>query len=338
MASSELSELAWRASRAGLVVLATVTLSPCRSPQTARVVLGLQSDSMGGSVTSLHVVAKLDGVVAVDETVRTPHGGSVSMALPWERELKATAPGARIDVSIEGFGPEMTTPALTRLASTRIPPTAGATAELMRVQLESRCVLHPPPPPNAARTRIPGPLSGPTCAAPSTCILGVCQSSAIPPSDLEPYIVKWPSNAPDRCKGRNPGPPALQIGTGQTDYLPLATGQTLQAETGPQGGHHIWIAARMKNLKQSLSTTRIEGVQPDTGTAIPPSTFVFTYAPSEGGYCKLYGLRYQLDNGGIDYRPFLGKPLDVTVTVTDPTGASAKATTRIQVAPTLVNP
>jgi hypothetical protein len=114
--------------------------------------------------------------------------------------------------------------------------------------------------------------------------------------------------------------------------------QTLQAEAGPQGGHHIWIAARMKNMKQSLSTTKIEGLQPGTGTPIPPSTFVFSYAPDQGGFCKLYGLRYQLDNGGIDYKQFLGKPLDVTVTVTDQAGATTKSTAHIQIAPTLVNP
>jgi len=328
-----------RASRAGLVVLATVTLSPCRSPQTAQLVLGVQSDPMGRSVTSLHIVAKVDGVVATDETLRPPHG-AMSLVLPWERKLPSIAPGARVDVVIEGFGPELKSPALTRVASTRI--AAGPAEQLMRVPLESRCVIHPPPPtPSpgaAAKTLFPWQLSGPTCAPPSTCILGVCQSGAIAPTDLEPYIAKWPSNAPDRCKGKNPGPPALQIGTGQADYLPLAPGQTLQAEAGPQGGHHIWIAVRMKNLKQSLSTTRIEGVQPDTGTTVAPSTFVFTYTPSEGGFCKVYGMRYQLDTGGIDYRPFLGKPLDVTVTVTDPMGASAKATMRINVAPTLVNP
>ncbi len=327
-----------RASRAGLVVLAAVTLSPCRS-KTVQLVLGVQSDPVGHALTSLHIVARVDGNVAADETLRPPHG-AMGVVLPWERKLEPTAPGARVDVEVEGFGPEMTSPALTRVASTRIPE--GPAEQLMRVQLESRCVIHPPPPTpppgTAAKTRFPGQLSGPTCTPPSTCILGVCQSGAIAPKDLEPYIAKWPNNAPDRCKGKNPGPPVLYIGTGQADYLPLAPGQTLQAEAGPQGGHHIWIAVRMKNLKQSLSTTRIEGVQPDTGTAVPPSTFVFTYAPSEGGFCKVYGMRYQLDTGGIDYRPFLGKPLDVTVTVTDPVGASAKATTRINVAPTLVNP
>jgi hypothetical protein len=297
-----------RASRAGLVLLATVTLSPCRS-QTAPLVLGVQSDPMGRAVTSLHIVAKVDGVVAVDETLRPPRG-AMGLVLPWERKLQSPAPGARVDVTIEGFGPELPSPALTRLASARMP--AGPAEQLMRVQLESRCVIHPPPPappPGAAAPlRFPGQLSGPTCAPPSTCILGVCQSGAMAATDLEPYIAKWPVNAPDRCKVKNPGPPVLQIGTGQADYLRLAPGQTLQAEAGPQGGHHIWIAARMKNLKQTLSTTRIEGVQPDTGTTIPPSTFVFTYAPSEGGFCKVYGMRYQLDNGGIDYRPFLGKP------------------------------
>ena len=69
-----------------------------------------------------------------------------------------------------------------------------------------------------------------------------------------------------------------------------------------------------------------------------PSRVSWEIEPHEGGYCKLYGIRYQLDNEGIDYKQFLGKPLDVTVTVADPSGTNAKATTRIQIAPTLVNP
>ncbi|MEO8797858.1 MAG: hypothetical protein ABI551_08235, partial [Polyangiaceae bacterium] len=125
---------------------------------------------------------------------------------------------------------------------------------------------------------------------------------------------------------------------GQSYYLPLTEGQTLQAEAGPQGGHHIWIAARMKNLKQSGSTTKIAGVQPGSGATIPPTTLAFTYAPDEGGFCKLYGIRYQLDNEGVDYKQFLGKPLDVNVTVTDPTGATVTSTAHIRVAPTLLNP
>jgi hypothetical protein len=288
----------------------------------------------GGVVSALHVVVRVDGAVAGDETLTPPRGSRVGFPQPWEKAVTASGRGeGRVDVAVEALGPHGGAPLLTRIASTRLPP-AGP-PELLRVQLESRCLVFPA----AARGpgSGPGPLSGPTCAPPATCIQGTCQPSFVSAGALESYAPNWPTNAPDRCKGRNAGPPALQIGTGQTDYLPLSPGQMLQAEAGPQGGHHIWIATRMKNLKQTLTTTRIEGVQPDTGTQIPPSTFVFTYAPAEGGYCKLYGLRYQLDNGGIDYRPFLGKPLDVTVTLTDPSGTTVHSTTRIQVAPTLVN-
>ena len=63
------------------------------------------------------------------------------------------------------------------------------------------------------------------------------------------------------------------------------------------------------------TATTITGVQPGANLAAPATAFVFTFDPDEGGYCKLYGLRYQLDNGGIDWHQFLGKPLDLTVVV-----------------------
>jgi hypothetical protein len=318
-----------------LLLFAFVMMSPCRSAEPAQLVVGVQSEPMGGLVSALHVVVKIDGAVATDETLQPPHGSRVGFPQPWEKTLTAPAGGsdARVDVAIEALAAPGAAPLFTRLASTHVAP---GPAQLLRVQLESRCVVYPPSTRGPGKT--PGPLSGPSCVAPTTCIMGTCQQSFVSPAKLEPYASNWPTNAPDRCKARDGGAPILQVGTGQTDYLPLTVGQTLQAEAGPQGGHHIWIATRMKNLKQTLTTTRIEGLQPDTGTAIPPSTFVFTYAPAEGGYCKLYGLRYQLDNGGIDYKQFLGKPLDVTVTLTDPAGSTAKTTTRIQVALTLVNP
>jgi hypothetical protein len=308
--------------------------SPCRLPDPAHLVVGVQSDPMGGIVTGLHIVTRVAGAVVSDETIHPATGVHVGFPQPWERTL--TAPlgddRAKVDVSIEATGLASGTLLLTRLASTHFIPDRTA---LLRVQIESRCIVYPP-----SRTpgKVPGPLSGPACVAPSTCILGACRPDAVPPDGLEPYAANWPTNAPDRCKPRNGGEPVLQVGTGQTEYVPLTLGQTLQAEAGPQGGHHIWIATRMKNVKQSLTTTHVEGIQPATGTTIPPSTFVFTYVPDSGGFCKLYGLRYQLDNGGIDYQQFLGKPLDVIVTLTDSSGTTVKNTAHIQVAPTLANP
>jgi hypothetical protein len=321
-------------SRALLLAFAIEMSSPWQRPDPAQITVGVQSEPLGGVLSALHIVVRVAGKVATDEVLRPPRGVRVGFPQPWEKAFTAPVgvPAADIDVAVEGLGADAAPPLLTRLAATHFVP---GRAELLRVQLESRCIVYPP---NPARGRVPGPLSGPTCAAPSTCILGACRLDAVPAEGLEPYAANWPSNAPDRCKPRDAGSPVLQVGTGQTEYLPLATGQTLQAEAGPQGGHHIWIATRMKNMKQTLTTTRVEGMQPGTGTTIPPSTFVFTYAPDTAGFCKLYGLRYQLDNGGIDYKQFLGKPLDLTVTVTDSAASTAKSTSRIQVAPTLVNP
>jgi hypothetical protein len=327
------TSLWWTPSRALLLLFAYEMASPCRG-LSSQLVVGVQSDPMGGLVSALHVVIRVAGAVVVDETSTPPKGSRVGFPQPWEKLL--SAPGgdaaAEIEATVEAIGAPGAPPLITRLASTHFVP---GRVELLRLQLELPCVVYPPRP---SGSRVPGPLSGPTCAAPMTCIMGACRSDVVRPDGLEPYAPEWPNNAPDRCKQRNAGPPVLQIGTGQTNYLPLFPGQTLQAEAGPQGGHHIWIATRMKNLKQKLTTTRIEGVQPETHATIPPSTFVFTYAPDEGDYCKLYGLRYQLDNLGIDYKQFLGKALDVVVTLTDTSGSTAKATARIQVAPTLVNP
>jgi hypothetical protein len=119
------------------------------------------------------------------------------------------------------------------------------------------------------------------------------------------------------------------LGWGQTDYLPLADLQMLAVEAGPQGGHHIWLAVRMKNLLGSGSRTKLEAVSPDTGTVVSPFEVIFTFDPAEGGYCQLFGLRYQLDADGVDYLPLLGKELDVTVTVTDRAGDSAHDSKRV---------
>jgi hypothetical protein len=316
------------------VFLACTTVACKRKPPT-QLVIGVQSEPMGGVVSALHVVIKVAGVVKRDEMIQPPHGSKVGFPQPWEARLVAEGdPRAAVDVEVVAMGSVggPTAPLLTRLASTHFLP---GREELARIQLESRCIVYPAS--KRPRGSAPGPLSGPTCEAPATCIRGICQSGAMPPSSLEAYSVGWPANVPDVCKPKNAGPPAVQIGTGQTGYVPLAAGQTLQAEAGPQGGHHIWIATRMKNMKQAGSTTQVSAVQPGTNTPIPPSSFAFTFDPDEGGYCKLYGLRYQLDNGGIDYIQFLGKPLDVTTTVTDSLGQVASSTAHIQVAPTLLN-
>jgi hypothetical protein len=171
-----------------------------------------------------------------------------------------------------------------------------------------------------------------------TCIAGSCQSDAVAPQDLEPYTEGWAASVPDVCKPANAGPPVVQVGTGQSAYVPVSSGQTVQMEQGPQGGHHIWIAVRDENLAQMGSTTTITSVVPTTGLAGPKTAFAFTFAPGEGGFCELYGLRYQLDVGGTDYHLFLGQPLDVTVTVQDGSGSVGTGTAHVMIDPQLLCP
>ena len=301
-------------------------------------IVGVQSEPMGGVVSSLHIVVEVGGVATTDEVIKPANGSLVGFPAAVG---KAAGRDRRPRIGCRGTGRGLRCRQPVRRADADAPRegsfcprSAGADA---RSSSESRCLVYPPPP--RRRGAVPGPLSGPTCKAPLTCIKGLCQSEVVQPAGLEPYTVDWPKNAPDVCKPRNSGPSTIQIGTGQTGFTPLATGQTLRAEAGPQGGHHIWVAVRMKNMKQAGSTTQISRpVQPDTGTVIPPSTFAFTFDRDEGVYCKLFGLRYQLDNGGIDYTQFLGKPLDVTTVVTDSLGEKATSSAHIQIAPTLVNP
>jgi hypothetical protein len=95
---------------------------------------------------------------------------------------------------------------------------------------------------------------------------------------------------------------------------------------------------RQQNLKQSGSTTTITSVQPGTGLVGPRTSFAFTFDPDEGGFCKLAGLRYQLDVDGIDYHQFLGKPLDITVVIADQTGATGTGVAHVNIDPQILCP
>jgi hypothetical protein len=284
-------------------------------------VVGIQSEPLGGAIDSLQVTTTVGGKA----TSATHSAGDLPL------EVKVLAPSddtsAALRVEVDGFPPSAGTAAilLLRTAETHFIP--GQT-RLLRVMLQGSCLLGLPG----------GPPGGPACAATQTCIDGVCVSDLVAPEALEPYAPGWETNVPDICKPLDAGPAVVQVGTGQTDYLPLTQGQTVQMEAGPQGGHHIWIATRQENLKQAGTTTTITSTQPGTGVVGPRMSFVFNFDQDQGGFCKLYGLRYQVDVDGADYHQFLGKPLDVTVTLKDSTGAIGVGVAHINIDPVLLCP
>jgi hypothetical protein len=311
--------------------LAVAVLTACSSgpaPTSAQgLVVGIQDEpSIVGALGTLHVVTTVGGAPSGDVVLAAD-------ALPYEVHMTPPPgnPTAPVSVHVDGYQSPMwtrgshDTPILVRTAETHFVPDRMS---LLRIVLQGQCLLALPG----------GPPGGPSCAAPQTCVAGVCQGDVVPPQDLEVYAPSWAANPPDVCKPANAPPAIVQVGTGQSDYLPVTSGQTVQMEQGPQGGHHVWIAVRQRNLQQTGSTTTITSVVPTTGLAGPRTSFVFTFEPDEGNFCKLYGLRYQLDVDSTDYHKFLGQPLDVTVTIKDASGDTGTGVAHLNIDPQLLCP
>ena len=303
-----------------LLLIALAALASCKRSGGATLVIGVEAQpAVVSRIGKVHYAAKVGGETVVEKEI-VPKTGEVPF--PFEIALDA-APGAEADVVIEAFsaGPNDSiakTPMLVR--RTRAPIVAGA-PELVRLRLESSCL-----------TGTPG-FKGPACPTSQSCSNGRCIDPTLLAEDLEPYAKDWAKNRPDLCKPAHAGDPAVAIGTGQTDFVDIKEGETLTPEKGPQGGHHLWISVRMKNLRQVGTTIAISAEQPKTGLKVPPTTFVFPFEPADRGYCKLYGLRLQLDNSSTPVQSFLGQPLDVKVSVSDVDGKSAAAEQRVNVDP-----
>jgi hypothetical protein len=320
---SRCNRAAWGLAAAGLTACSSG--SAPTSPQG--LVVGIQSEpSIAGALGTLHVVTTVGGAPSGDVVLAAD-------SLPYEAHMTPPvgSPMAPVKVQVEGYQSAMWTPGshdtpiLVRTAETLFTPNRMS---LLRIVLQGQCLVALPG----------GPPGGPACAAPQTCVGGTCQLDFVPPADLEAYAAHWADNPPDACKDANAPSPVVQVGIGQSDYLPVTSGQTVQMEQGPQGGHHVWIAVRQRNLQQSGSTTTITSVVPTTGLAGPRTSYVFTFEPDEGNFCKLYGLRYQLDVDGADYHAFLGQPLDVTVTIKDASGATASGVEHLNIDPQLLCP
>ncbi len=167
--------------------------------------------------------------------------------------------------------------------------------------------------------------AGVSCGEGETCSEGACVSDFADPSALPDYYSKWAGGGGGGvCEPG--GDPEVILGSGQSDFHEVKDGDVLQVEAGPQGGFHVWIAARMKNLAQSGSITDLAGQFTDVDYAPPPMSVIFTFDPDEGDYCKIYGLRFRLDDPDHPIESLLGEGIDLTLTITDPTGATESAT------------
>lgn len=282
--------------------LLSVLFAACSDPKPSgdkgTVVLGIASKlEPGVAIDAMHVVMKAGDQVVVDET-RT--SAKNDLTFPEELRAEDLDDGETVSVTIEATSGGQ--PMLTRIASTE----AVAGKELLlKVNLTASCLG----------------AGAPSCSAPKTCDSGQCKDSHVAGATLPEYTPDWAdsSTTVDVCKPENPGDPTVVVGEGQADYLPMSDGDVAQVEAGPQGGHHIWVALRLKNLTQSGSITSLTGHFADLGYDVGPFNVIFTFDPDEGGYCKIYGLRFQLDTEH-DIQEMLGHTLEVTASIKDKDG------------------
>lgn len=248
--------------------------------------------------------------VAYEVTVdRQPAGagllpeGPEPLAFPAEIPLDGLPAGADVRVRASAFAGRSSDPIVSALAITRVAKDARL---LLPLRLESSC----------ARS---GATPAPACGPEETCISGQCVSAFVGPDSLAPYEPGWWTKGPDACKPPDGGEPVVLVGQGQADYLSAEDGALAQVEAGPQGGHHVWIALRTKNLRQAGSITTLRGTVPELGLEIDPFRVIFSFDRDEGGFCKLYGLRFQID-GERPVEELLGRDLLVRVEVKDADG------------------
>ncbi|HMY17540.1 MAG TPA: hypothetical protein PKA58_14560 [Polyangium sp.] len=298
------------------IITLIVTTFPlgCSDPQssnTGDVIIGVTSTlRVGVDVLKLHVIKKVNGQTQSEEDLFSD--GPTPFTLPLEIPFTSLTEGNDVEVEIEAFGMSSTA-LLTRKAATTV---VANRKMLLRVDLSSACIG----------------AQAPQCSDTQTCTGGVCGSTYVHPGLVENYWPDWSQGPTDVCKP-NDGPPIVLVGKGMSDYLPVNDYDVAQVEAGPQGGHHIWVALRMKNLRQSGSITKLEGRIKELSTDVSPFSVIFTFDPAEGGYCKLYGLRFQLD-GALNIDDVLGKTLLITATVKDKDGDTGVGTKWVKLSDT----
>lgn len=288
---------------AALAALAAfpVLAGPLGCGSQGQVVFGITSElAPGADLTELHYVLTADGATLADERL-----GGGALSFPLEIDTGLLDDETPIAISLEATHSGQ--PVLSLAGSTSI---VGGSKLLYEIALETECV-------------------GASCDPGQTCEGGSCVSAAKDPADLPGYFEKWAGGGGggDRCEPG--GAPEVIVGSGQADYHTIDAGEVLQVEAGPQGGYHVWVAARLKNLKQSGSVTDVSGTFPGLGYAPPPMSVVFTFDPDEGDYCKIYGLRFRLDDTDHPIASLLGQPLDLTVHITDKDGDEASDTVSV---------
>ncbi len=292
-----------------------------KDPSTSLLV-GVDAESFasqGYNLTQLDIVAKVDGLVAANVT-RTAGSGAL---FPQELRLDAPkdAPEALVEIDVSARSNEAVV--VTRKVKTRF---VRGSAKLAYVYLEVRC--------NQMALLGGSGISGPTCDAATTCVGGKCVAPDL--ADLPDARGDWATSPPSACGAATAA--SLVMGQGQSAYAPLADGDVVTLERGPQCGHHVWLSFAMSDLSQFKTVTTISAEVPGGSIAVPATAVPYAWSKAPSGGCELVGVRFQVDAPGTKVEDLLGKPLDVKVEAKDERGRTATVIRHLQLAPTYTNP
>jgi hypothetical protein len=287
-----------------------------KDPSTS-IVVGIDSEPFGNQGYNLSAVVakvKVDGLVAASTTYLAKDGPV------FPREVRVDAPAAKPDakVEIEVLGMMGESEIVKRWVRTGFEP---GHSKLVHVFLQTRCVT----------LSLLGGFNepAPQCTAAQTCEAGKCIAPDVAASALPDFYADWAKSPPDACV--TSGAPAVDTS--------LAEGSTVTLERGGQCGHHFYLdLTGMKGLSQWKTVTSITAVMPSVSVAIPSTSVPYVWSKTGTGACELGHLRFQVDTPGHKVEEYLGKDLDVTVTVKDDQGRTASILRHVKVADTFLNP
>ena len=245
-----------------------------------------------GIVSALHVVIRVAGAVVVDEMVKPAArlagrlSAAVGDAASRARE-RATRKGGR-----RGRRDRRPERRAALHAHSRRRISCPGTWRSSACQLEARCIVYPPTP--RGNSKVPGPLSGPTCTAPGDVHHGdlpVARRAAAAPRDVRPELADERARS---CKPR-------ERRTARRSRSAPGSRTTCRCSQGPDAASRSRPAGRSSHLDRDAHEEPEAGRYDDEDRGhparhrrctIPPTTLAFTYSPDEGGL--LQALRHPI--------------------------------------------
>ncbi len=123
----------------------------------------------------------------------------------------------------------------------------------------------------------------------------------------------------------------LVIGTGASAFEAVEPGEKIPLQMGPQGGYHVWLSFRAEGLRaeRTLVTLAIRTDDPGLGADIEVTVPLEDDPDADPPGAMFIGFPAQLPDAAC----FVGKAIDVDLTLENASGPTAHGTQQLVVGP-----